>query len=63
MFGFGRKKNNDKFVKLSDKEIKKLEKGMSKKELKEFRKRQKDARSDALWEETIMQELFDEDYF
>ena len=44
MFGFGKSKTQD--VRLTEKEINELKKNMSRSELKEFEKRQKQARAD-----------------
>ena len=55
---FGKKK--DTYVKLSEKEVKELEKNMSPKELKEFRKRQNEAESDRFWDAMMMAELLDD---
>lgn len=60
MFGFGSKdKTHD--VRLTEKEIKQLEKNMSSKELKEFRKRQKQAEDDRFWDTMLMADLLDDD--
>lgn len=56
MFGFGRNNTHD--VRLTEKEIKELEKNMTRSELKEFRKRQKQARADREWDWLMMAELF-----
>lgn len=58
MFGF-EKKTYD--VRLTEKQMKELEKNMSKSELKEFKKRQKDAEKDRFWDAMIMGEIFDDD--
>ena len=59
MFGFGKSKTQD--VRLTEKEIKELKKNMSRSELKEFVKRQKQAESDRFWDAVCMAELLDED--
>ena len=56
---FGKKK--DTYVKLSEKEVKELEKNMSPKELKEFRKKQKQAEDDMIFDAFLMSELFEDD--
>jgi hypothetical protein len=60
MFGSGKTMQ---YAKLTQKEIKTLEKTMSKKELKEFRKRQKQAKDDLMWERLMELEFLDEDLF
>jgi hypothetical protein len=60
MFGSDKKTQ---YVKLTQKEIKALEKNMSKRELKEFRKRQKQAQDDRMWEQLMALEFLDEDLF
>ena len=60
MFGFGNK-NKTYDVRLTEKQIRELEKNMSRSELKEFRKRQKEAESDRFWDAVCMAELLDED--
>lgn len=59
MIMFGKKK--DTYVKLSEKEVKELEKNMSPKELKEFRKKQKQAEDDMIFDAFLMSELFEDD--
>lgn len=59
MLGFGRN-NKTQDVRLTKKEIEELKKNMSKSELKEFEKRQRQAESDRLWDMMIMAELFDD---
>ena len=59
MFGFGKSKTQD--VRLTEKEIKELKKNMSRSELKEFVKRQKQAESDRFWDAVCMAEWLDED--
>ena len=59
MFGFGKSKTQD--VRLTEKEIRDLKKNMSRSELKEFEKRQKQAERDRFWDAMIMAELFDDE--
>jgi hypothetical protein len=59
---FGRSKKTQ-YVKITQKEIKALEKNMSKTELKEFRKRQKQAKDDLMWDHIMALEFLDEDLF
>ena len=58
MFGFGKSKTQD--VRLTEKEIRELKKNMSRSELKEFEKRQKQAERDRFWEAVCMAELLDD---
>ena len=58
MFGLGKAKTSD--VRLTDKEIKELEKNMSPSELKEFRKRQAKAEADRDWDLFMLADLLDE---
>jgi hypothetical protein len=60
MFGSGKKTQ---YAKLTQKEIKALEKNMSRKELKEFRKRLKQAQNDQMWDGLMELEFLDEDLF
>jgi hypothetical protein len=60
MFGSGKTMQ---YAKLTQKEIKELEKTMSKRELKEFRKRQKQSKDDLMWEQLMALEFLDEDLF
>lgn len=60
MFGFGNK-NRTQDVRLTEKEIKELKKNMSRSELKEFEKRQRQARADRDWDMMLMADLIDED--
>lgn len=60
MFGFGNKYRTQD-VRLTEKEIRELKKNMSRSELKEFEKRQKQAESDRFWDAVCMAELLDED--
>lgn len=59
MFGFG-KKNRIHDVRLTEKEINQLEKNMSSRELKDFRKRQKKAEKNRFWDMMIMASILDE---
>ena len=58
MFGFGKDKTRD--VRLTEKQIRELEKNMSRSELKEFRKRQREAENDRFWDALCMGELLDD---
>ena len=58
MFGLG-KKNKTYDVRLTEKQIKELEKNMSRSELKEFRKRQQ-AENDRFWDVMMLAELLDD---
>lgn len=60
MFGFG-SKNKTHDVRLTEKEIKQLEKNMSSRELKEFKKRQKEAESDRFWNMMIMADILEDE--
>lgn len=59
MFGLG-KKNKTYDVRLTEKEIKEIEKNMSRSQLKEFRKRQQQAESDRFWDAMMLAELLDD---
>lgn len=59
MFGFG-KSNKTYDVRLTEKEIKEIEKNMSRSELKEFRKKQKEAESDRFWDAMMLADLLDD---
>ena len=59
MFGFGKSRTQD--VRLTEKEIKELKKNMSRSELKEFEKRQREAERDRFWDAVCMAELLDDD--
>ena len=59
MFGLG-KKNETHDVRLTEKQIKELEKNMSRSELEEFRKRQQQAESDRFWDVMMLAELLDD---
>lgn len=59
MFGLG-KKNETYDVRLTEKQIKELEKNMSRSELEEFRKRQQQAESDRFWDVMMLAELLDD---
>ena len=58
MFGFGKSKTQD--VRRTEKEIRELKKNMSRSELKEFEKRQKQAERDRFWDAVCMAELLDD---
>lgn len=56
---FGRKhKTYD--VRLTEEQLRQLEKNMTRQELKELRKRQKQAESDRFWDAVVMAELLDD---
>lgn len=59
MFGFGKSKTQD--VRLTEKEINELKKNMSRSELKEFEKRQKQARADRDWDLLMMADFLDDE--
>ena len=59
MFGFGKSKTSD--VRLTEKEINELKKNMSRSELKEFEKRQKQARADRDWDLFMMADFLDDE--
>ena len=59
MFGFGRDKDRD--VRLTEKQIRELTKNMSRSELREFERKQKEAEADRQWDEMIFSTLFDDD--
>ena len=59
MFGFGKSRTQD--VRLTEKEMRELKKNMSRSELKEFEKRQKEAERDRFWDAVCMAELLDDD--
>ena len=59
MFGLG-KKNETYDVRLTEKQIKELEKNMSRGELEEFRKRQQQAESNRFWDVMMLAELLDD---
>ena len=59
MFGFGKSKTSD--VRLTEKEINELKKNMSRSELKEFEKRQKQARADRDWDMFMMMDFLDDE--
>lgn len=59
MFGFGKSKTQD--VRLIENEIRELKKNMSRNELKEFEKRQKQARADKDWDLMLMADLLNDD--
>ena len=58
MFGFGKSKTQD--VRLTEKEINELKKNMSRSELKEFEKRQKQIESEQFWDAMMLAELLDD---
>ena len=60
MFGFGNR-NRTQDVRLTEKEIRDLKKNMSRSELKEFEKRQKQAAKERFWDAMIMAELLEDD--
>ena len=60
MFGFGNK-NRTQDVRLTEKEIRELKKNMSRNELKEFEKRQKQAAKDRFWDAMMMAEFLDDE--
>ena len=60
MFGLGRNKEYD--VRLTDKQMKELTKNMSKREYKDFEKRQRQARNDHELDELMMMEVFRDDW-
>ena len=55
---FGKKRSYD--VRLTEKELKAIKKNMSRKELKEFEKRQRQAEKDRFWDAVCMAELLDD---
>ena len=61
MFGFG--KSNSQDLRLTEKEIKELKKNMSRSELKEFEKRQKQARADRDWDLFMLADILADDDF
>ena len=60
MFGFV-KKEKEYDVRLTENQIKDLTSNMSKKELKEFNQRQKQAEADRDWDEMMMMDMFLDD--
>ena len=56
---FGIRKEGD--VRLTEKEIQKLTKNMSRSERKDFERRQKQARDDREWDALMMMEVFTDD--
>ena len=60
MFGLGRNKEYD--VRLTDKQMKELTKNMSRREYKDFEKRQRQARNDRELDELMMMEVFMDDW-
>ncbi len=61
MFGFGKKKEYD--VRLTEKQIQELTKTMSRRDRKEFEKKQRRAQADREWEALMMAEVFSDDWF
>lgn len=59
MFGLGRSNTHD--VRLTEEEIREIKKNMNRSELKEFNKRQKQAKADREWDLLMIAELFDDD--
>ncbi|MCR5598099.1 MAG: hypothetical protein K6G19_07990 [Lachnospiraceae bacterium] len=59
MFGFRKNKEYD--VRLTEKQMKELTQNMSKKERKEFDKRQRQAEADRDWDAMMMADLFFDD--
>jgi len=59
MFGFGKSKEYD--VRLTEKQMRELTRNMSKKERKEFDRRQIQAEADRDWDALMMSELFMDD--
>lgn len=59
MFGFGKSKEYD--VRLTEKQMRELTRNMSKKERKEFDRRQIQAEADRDWDTLMMLELFMDD--
>jgi hypothetical protein len=62
MFGIG-KKNKTQYLRLTEKEIKELEKNMTRKERKEFRKKLRQVQNDQMWDSLMELEFLDEDLF
>lgn len=60
MFGFGNKYRTQD-VRLTEKEIRELKKNMSRSELKEFERRQKQAKADRDWDLLLMAYILDDD--
>ncbi len=56
MFGFGKKKEYD--VRLTEKQIRELTKNMSRRDRKEFEKKQRRAQADREWDALMMAEVF-----
>ena len=59
MFGFGKNKEYD--VRLTEKQMRELEKTMTRSERKEFEKRKRQAQSDREWDALMMAEFFMDD--
>lgn len=58
MFGLGKSKSCD--VRLTEKEIREMEKNMSPRELKEFKRRQAQAEADRDWDLFMLADLLDD---
>ena len=58
MFGFGKSKSRD--VRLTEKEIREIEKNMSSRELKEFKRRLAQAEADRDWDLFMLTDLLDD---
>ena len=58
MFGFGKSGSGD--ARLTEKEIREIEKNMSPRELKEFKKRLAQAESDRDWDLLMLADLLDD---
>ncbi len=58
MFGFGKKEQD---VRLTEKQIQELTKNMSRSELKEFERKQRQAEADRDWDAMIFSEIFMDD--
>lgn len=59
MFGFGKSKEYD--VRLTEKQMRDLTANMTRRERKEFNKRQREAESDREWDALMMAEIFMDD--
>ena len=59
MFGFGKSKEYD--VRLTEKQMRNLTANMTRRERKEFNKRQREAESDREWDALMMAEIFMDD--
>ena len=58
MFGFGKSRSSD--ARLTEKEIREIEKNMSPRELKEFKKRLAQAEADRDWDLLMLADLLDD---